>query len=94
MTGGVSRQPGLAGAKAARATVWRVRPVGKAGCGMIPTMTTHEEFERAKAEITAKIQEVIRDLAALNISAVDRAGIDIDLHSAIGRLHLALPVLI
>jgi len=55
---------------------------------MIPAMTTNEEFERAKGEIIAKIQEVIREVAALNISAADRSGIDIDLHSAIGRLHL------
>ena len=52
-------------------------------------MTTNEEFEQAKGEVVAKIQDVIRDVAALNISASDRAGIDIDLHSAINRLHLA-----
>jgi len=56
---------------------------------MIPTMTTNEEFERAKAEVIAKIQAVIREVSLLNISAADRSMIDIDLHSAIGRLHLS-----
>ncbi|HXY44094.1 MAG TPA: hypothetical protein VEH29_07890 [Acidimicrobiales bacterium] len=52
-------------------------------------MTTNEEFERAKAEVIAKIQAVIREVSLLNISAADRSMIDIDLHSAIGRLHLS-----
>jgi len=54
-------------------------------------VTTNEEFERTKGEVVAKIHDVIREVATLNISASDRAGIDIDLHSAINRLHLAPP---
>jgi hypothetical protein len=57
-------------------------------------MTTLEEFEAARADIVAEIQQVIQEVSGLNISAADRAGIDIDLHSAITRLHLAPPELI